>query len=125
MVADLGEPALAGRHQRAGKEVPVGKPLAEVWRHGRRLARLRQNGNDGVGVLARHVEPAVIAQFHVERVDHRRNVLRGHYDVGVMESVAVAAIPHDVAVLAPGVGDVEIVTHERKAAGDVQRVRIR
>ena len=36
----------------------------------------------------------------------------------------MAAVAGDMAVLAPGVGDVEIVAHEREAAGDVQWVRI-
>ena len=124
VVAGFGEPALAGGDQRAGEEVSVGETLAEVRGHRRRLARLRQDGDDGVGVLARDVEAAVVAELHVERVDHRRDVLGGHHHLGEVEGVAVAAVAGDMAVLAPGVGDVEIVAHEREAAGDVQRVRL-
>ena len=107
-----------------GRKFPSGKLLRRCERHRRRLARLRQDGDDGVGVLARDVEPAVVAELHVEGVDHRRNVLGGHHHLGEVEGVAVAAVAGDMAVLAPGVGDVEIVAHEREAAGDVQRVRI-
>jgi hypothetical protein len=124
IVANFGELALAGGDERAGKEVPVGIVLAEVCRHGRRLARFRQNGDHGVGVLTRHIEPAIVAGLHVEGVDYRRNVLGGHYHSGEAEGVTVAAVAGDMAVLAPGVGDVEIVAHEREGAGDVQCVRI-
>src|SRR5271167_3710547 len=68
-VADLGELALARGDERAEKKVPVGKVLAQVRRYGRRLARSWQDGNDRVGILARDVEPAVVAEFHVKRVD--------------------------------------------------------
>ena len=88
--ADVGELAPAGGDERAGQEVPVGKGLAEVRRHGRRLARLRQKGDDGVGVLTRHIEPAIVAELHVEGVDHRRHVLRGGHHRGEAEGVAVA-----------------------------------
>ena len=81
--------------------------------------------SDGVGVLAGDVEAAVVAEFYVEGVDHRRNVLGGHHHIGEMEHVAAAAVPGDVAVLAPGAGNVEIVADQRKAAGNVQRVRLR
>ena len=124
VVAAFGKPALAGGDQRAGKKVSIGETLAEVERHRRGLARLRQNGKDGVGVLARNVEAAVVAKFHVEGVDHRRNVLGGHHHVGEAESVAAATVAGDMAVLAPGVGNVEIVADLREAAGNVQRVRI-
>ena len=36
----------------------------------------------------------------------------------------MAAVAGDVAVLAPCVGDIEIVADQREAAGDVQRVRV-
>lgn len=42
-----------------------------------------------------------------------------------MKGVPVPAVVGDMAVLAPGVGDIEIVTDQRKAAGDLQRGRIR
>ena len=71
-----------------------------------------------------NVQASVVAQLDVERVDHRRDFFRPHYDVGVAERIAVAAISGDVAVLAPGIGDVEIIADERKAARDVQRVRV-
>ena len=114
----------AGGDQRAGKKVSVGETLAEVERHRRGLARLRQDGKDGVGVLARDVQAAVVAELHVEGVDHRRNVLGCHHYLGEVEPVAVAAVPGDMAVLAPGVRNVEIVADQREAAGNVQRVRI-
>ena len=93
-------------------------------RHRRGLARLGQDGKDGVGVLARHVQAAIVAELYVEGMDHRRNVLGCHHYFGEVESVAVAAVPGDMAVLALGVGNVEIVAHQREAAGNLQRVRI-
>ena len=116
-----GKPALAGGDQGARKKVSVGKTFAEVKRHWRGLACLRQNGKDGVGILARYVQAAVVAELYVERVDHRRNVLGCHHYVGEVESVAVAAIPGNMAVLAPGVGNVEIIANQREAASNVQR----
>jgi hypothetical protein len=123
-VAHFGKLALGGGDQRTGKEVSVGETLAEVERHRRGLARLRQDGNDGVGVLARDVQAAVVAELNVEGVDHRRNVLGCHHYLGEVEPVTVAAVPGDMAVLAPGVGNVEIVADQCEAAGNVQWVRI-
>ena len=62
-------------------------------RHGRGLACFRQEGDDGVGVLTRHIEPAVVAQFDVERVDQLVSEVR-------------AAFPHasDFTVLRPWCG---------------------
>jgi hypothetical protein len=123
-VADFGKPALAGGDQRAGKEVSIWETLAEVERHRRGLERFWQHSKDGVGVLARDVQAAVVAELYVEGVDHRRNVLGCHHYFGELESVAVAAVPADMALLAPGVGNVEIVADQREAAGNMQRVRI-
>ena len=61
-----------------GRKFPSGKFLRRCERHRRRLACLGQDGEDGVGVLAGDVEAAVVAELHVERVDHRRDVLRCH-----------------------------------------------
>src|ERR1700722_19446988 len=119
--AAFGEPALAGGDQRAWKEASIGETLAEVGRHRRGLARLRQDGKDGVGVLARDVKAAVVAELHVEGMDHRRNVLGGHHHIGEAGSVTAAMVAGDMAVLAPGAGNVEIVADLREAAGNVQR----
>ncbi len=124
VVTGFRESAQAGGDQRAGEEVAVGEALAKVRGHRRGLSRLRQDGEDGVGVLAGDVEAAVVAEFYVEGVDHRRYVFRGHHHLGEAEHVAVAAITSDVAVFAPGVGDVEIVADQREAARNVQRVRL-
>ena len=122
-IADFREPAQARGDQRAGKEVSVGEILAEVGRHRRGLARLRQDGQDGIGVLARNVEPAVVSQFHVERVDHRRNVLDRHHHIDEVERVAPTAVAGNMTVLAPCVGNVEIVADLREATGNVQGFR--
>ena len=124
-IAAFGKPALAGGDERAGEEVAVGEILAEVRGNRRRPACLRQDDEDRVGVLARDVQATIVADLHVERVDHRRDLLGGYHHLGEAEHVAVAAVPGDMAVLAPGVGNVEIVAHQREAAGDVQRVRSR
>ena len=124
VVAGFREPALAGGDERAGEEVSVGEALAEVRGHRRGLARLRQDGEDGVGVLAGDVETPVVAEFYIEGVDHRRNVLGSHHHIGEMEHVAAAVVPGNMAVLAPGASNVEIVADQRESAGDVQRVRL-
>ena len=123
VVTHFREPAPAGGDQRAGQEVPVGKALAKVRGHRRGLSRLGQDGQDGVGVLARDVEAAVVAELYVEGVDHRRNVFGRHHHLGEVESVAAATVTGHMAVPAPGVGNVEIVADQREAAGNVQRVR--
>src|SRR3954454_10452164 len=82
-------------------------------------------GNNGVSILTRDVKPAVIAELDVKRVNHRRNILRGHHQISEVESIAVSTISNDVAVLAPGVGDIQIVADKCKTAGNMQRVRIR
>ena len=56
---------------------------------------------------------------------HRGDVLGGHHYLGKVEGIAVAAVAGDVAVLAPGVGDVQIVADQREAAGNVQGFRLR
>jgi hypothetical protein len=60
------QPPLAGCDQRARKKISIGKTLAEVGRYRGGLARLRLDGKDGVGVLARDVQTAVVAELHVE-----------------------------------------------------------
>src|SRR3954467_11030020 len=81
-------------------------------------------GNNGVSILTRDVKPAVVAELDVKRVNHRRNVLRGHHQISEVESIAVSTISDDVAVLAPGVGNIQIVADKCKTAGNMQRVRI-
>ena len=123
-VAAFGKLALARRDQRAGKKIAVGKARPQMRRNGRGLASLRQDSEDGVGVLACDVEAAIVADLHVERVDHRRDMLGRDHHAGEVEHVGVAVVAGDVAVLAPRVGDVQIVTDQREAAGDVQRAGI-
>jgi hypothetical protein len=76
-----------------------------------------------VRVLAGDVDPPVVAELHVERVDHCGDVLGLGEHLGEVEGVAVAPVACDVAVLSPRVGDVEIIAHQRETARDVQRVR--
>ena len=65
----------------------------------------------------------MVTELHVEGVDHRRNVLGGHYHIGEVEGIAMAAVAGDMAVLASGVGNVELVANQREVAGDMHRVR--
>jgi len=81
-------------------------------------------GNNGVSILTRDVKPAVVAELDVKRVNHRRNVLRDHHQISEVESIAVSTISDDVTVLAPSVGDVQVVADKCKTAGNMQRVRI-
>jgi len=119
VVAGFREPARAGGDERAGEEVSVGEVFPQVRGNWRGLACLGQDGKDGVGVLARDVEAAVVAELHVERGDHRRDLLGRHHQFGEVESVAAATVKGHMAVLAPGIGNVEIVADLREATSNV------
>src|SRR5580704_9353093 len=123
VVPVLGKAPLAGRDERAGEKLPVGIVLEEVRGHRCGFTGLRYKRQHGVGVLAGDVDAAIVPQLHVEGVHHRRNLrgLREHFLE--TEGVAVPVVARNVAILAPRVRDIEVVTHQCEASRNVKGLR--
>ncbi len=86
-------------------------------------AGLRYERQHGVGILAGDVDATIISQIHIEGVHHRRDLLGLGEHILEAEGIAAPVVARNVAIFAPRIRDVEVVTHEREAAHNMQRMR--